>query len=1258
MSGEIPAALGGLEYLTRLYLSDNQLTGEIPEELGRLVNLVGLSVAHNQLSGEIPEELGELVNLRRLWLQENGLSGEIPEELGKLVELEQLSFSVNGLTGKIPAALGDLGNLEKLWLHENKLTGDIPAELGKLEKLEFLTLYDNQLSGCLPGSLSGQLTTESRLGGLGFCGDGPAPPTEEPGTTPEPEPTEEPTPEPTEEPTPEPDPERAALVALYDATGGLNWVRRDKWGTDWPVGQWDGVTTDARGRVIKLELHGNRLKGRIPAELGNLVNLEELRLDINQLSGEIPEELGNLVKLEKLWLHGNGLTGEIPAELGNLVNLEKLSLYGNQLSGNIPGELGNLENLKILWIHKNKELSGCVPLSLREHLNILWSRLGGLGFCEEVGDGSPATDRAALKALYDATDGPNWLRQDNWFTDAPLSFWYGISADEEDDDRVARLSLGWNQLSGEIPPELGSLARLTDLSLGPNKLSGEIPAELGNLANLRYLYLGPNKLSGEIPAELGELVNLNYLYLGPNKLSGEIPQELGELVNLRSLWLQENDLSGEIPAWLGNLDSLRSLDLAQNQLRGEIPQELGELVNLRSLWLQENDLSGEIPDELGNLVNLETLSLYGNQLSGNIPRELGKLTNLKLLRISGNQLTGCVPGSLQAQLDLINSKLGGLPFCTEDAPTPAPPTPEPTPPTPTPDPTPPLSAGEIGDWMALTAFYNRMGGRGWRRSENWGTDAHVREWQGVLTDENGRVTGLNLQNNNLTGNVPAEVVNLTALIELRLNDNALSGPIQPALSSRLLSNLELLNLSDNGLSGEIPASFADMSSLETLWLHGNQFTGCTPLALRGLVTTGRGELPDFCEDVEKRQKDILMELQDAIGKPIIRGWGRYDWPFDADEDDPYGREWYAVRADDDGRVTHLFLRGHDLEALKLSGEIPWGILAKLESLQYLDLSENKLSGTIRIPPQLGNLENLEHLDLGSNNLTGAIPPQLSRLKNLEYLDLSRNQLTGAIPEELADLENLRVDGLHLYGHEFEGCVPIQLKGRLAASFFDHSYVGPEENIVGRILDLIGVYLPDPLQSYLAEILNQEDLAEAISEIPEGATLKNVVKPESVTFGKIAKEIPGFSSIFDILDLLTQDWFISWVKGSAEVTYGLGAPPCTPAPPPPATSLDRQSLASDRTALLAIRQYYLDNDNNQYDANHPRGHNRYAFDRYPCPIPVVNPNRTCSADFNWPEQGPVSQWHGVTVEGGRVVGLEITDRLLEGGIPPQVGDLGL
>ena len=138
--------------------------------------------------------------------------------------------------------------------------------------------------------------------------------------------------------------------------------------------------------------------------------------------------------------------------------------------------------------------------------------------------GSAETDRETLVALYNATDGENWDGSSNWLSDAPLGRWKGVTTNM--DGRVTKLELVFNALSGEIPPELGSLSNLQRLNLYGNDLSGEIPAELGSLSNLTELYLSENQLSGEIPAELGSLSNLTRLGLGDNELSGCVPSSL------------------------------------------------------------------------------------------------------------------------------------------------------------------------------------------------------------------------------------------------------------------------------------------------------------------------------------------------------------------------------------------------------------------------------------------------------------------------------------------------------------------------------------------------------------------------------------------------------------------------------------------------------------------------------------------------------------------------------------------------------------
>ena len=116
-------------------------------------------------------------------------------------------------------------------------------------------------------------------------------------------------------PAPDPSQDRAALIALYNATDGANWTANENWLSNRPLEQWHGVATDDEERVTQINLRENNLTGTIPSEIGDLSTLEELYLDNNELTGDIPSELGNLPELSALRLAGNRLTGCIPDEL-------------------------------------------------------------------------------------------------------------------------------------------------------------------------------------------------------------------------------------------------------------------------------------------------------------------------------------------------------------------------------------------------------------------------------------------------------------------------------------------------------------------------------------------------------------------------------------------------------------------------------------------------------------------------------------------------------------------------------------------------------------------------------------------------------------------------------------------------------------------------------------------------------------------------------------------------------------------------------
>ena len=305
--------------------------------------------------------------------------------------------------------------------------------------------------------------------------------------------------------------------------------------------------------------------------------------------------------------------------------------------------------------------------------------------------------RVALVALYNSTNGPEWVNNYYWQTDTSVYSWYGVEYIRFPNLRFTGLQLQENRLQGAIPPEIelltmieelwlwdnqltsipaeiGQLKNLKDLSLGRNRLTS-IPPEIGQLKNLKELSLYDNDLtSASIPVEIGQLKNLKHLSLGWNRLTSipaevltlsaleelglssnqiaKIPAEIGQMSALRQLIMQTNQLTGSIPPEIGQLKNLEDLGLNVNQLTGPIPPEIGQLESLRNLDLHQNQLTGSIPPEIGQLVGLERLSIHTNKLTGSIPPEIGQLKNLQYLAPGDNQLTGPIPPEIGGLVNL------------------------------------------------------------------------------------------------------------------------------------------------------------------------------------------------------------------------------------------------------------------------------------------------------------------------------------------------------------------------------------------------------------------------------------------------------------------------------------------------------------------------------------------------------------------------------------------------------------------------------
>lgn len=131
------------------------------------------------------------------------------------------------------------------------------------------------------------------------------------------------------------------------------------------------------------------------------------------------------------------------------------------------------------------------------------------------------------------------------------------------------------------------------------------------------------------------------------------------------------------------------------------------------------------------------------------------------------------------------------------------------------------------DSLALVALYNATDGDNWTDNTNW-LDGPVSTWYGVTVGGE-RVTILLLQNNNLVGEIPDEIGDLTAVKSIRLYSNSLTGEIPTSIGN--CESLEYLDIHVNELSGTIPDEMAQCSSLVTIVCYRNAFSGPFPEVL-------------------------------------------------------------------------------------------------------------------------------------------------------------------------------------------------------------------------------------------------------------------------------------------------------------------------------------------------------------------------------------------------------------------------------------------
>ncbi|RWR75585.1 putative LRR receptor-like serine/threonine-protein kinase [Cinnamomum micranthum f. kanehirae] len=569
-----PLPINAVENLTSLktiglagnWFNDSQSIQEkvdvffsIPLEFCKLKDLQRLDLSHNNFEGPIPSCFSNLTSLQLLNLSNNGFSGMIPtsttgndESKGplpikgfcKLKDIKWLDLSFNHFEGSIPSCLSDFSNLQLLDLSNNGFSGKIPAStFSNVTSLSYLSLAKNNFSGIVEFRSFAHLsklkefvlsdndleveTEYPRLNftfqltalGLSNC-------------------------------------KLSTLAVAFLTSCIVNLDNNDfvgtippslfnvswLWGLDVGDNHLSGRIPSQIGDNLVLStliLRGNHFDGLVPFEICKLRYLQFLDLSDNSLSGPIPS-CSNFTYLKFMHLENNSFSGFIPRALSSSSSLMSLNIRHNYIDGVIPVWIDRLSRLRILLM-KGNNLYGHIPNELCQLKNLnlldlsynnlfgsLPSCLNNLTFGRTIffddfgvsGDSSsyfssPSNVYTFGTIFDEATEELKEVefvtkRMENSYKGGVLNYMSGID-------------VSCNQLTGEIPHEMGQLSGLHSMNLSYNQFAGLIPATFKKLSQIESLDLSHNKLNGTIPSELTELYSLSVFSVAYNNLSGRTP---------------------------------------------------------------------------------------------------------------------------------------------------------------------------------------------------------------------------------------------------------------------------------------------------------------------------------------------------------------------------------------------------------------------------------------------------------------------------------------------------------------------------------------------------------------------------------------------------------------------------------------------------------------------------------------------------------------------------------------------------------------
>ena len=449
-----------------------------------------------------------------------------------------------------------------------------------------------------------------------------------------------------------------ALKAIWEQMGGDHWYYRGQsypTGVNWSFddkdidmwGDQPGVVLDANGRVTSLSIGDFGAEGVVPAEIGQLSELNTLSLGThNDLVG-----FDNKDPLTSL--KGKLTANDLKAIRNDYMDHFVAHDIREDLSE--PLQLG----MEIKGVYKRKKTRKSISMK-----DVSWGDLtnGITGIHPAIGKLKKLSifyvANAPITALPEATAGKE--EEEPGFA--------GLTA-------LTDLEIYNCPKMTTFPSVIAQLPELVQLNMAMNKQlpSSEFNKGLEELAKgnsqdkIQILYLGYNNIS-ELPAEVSNMVKLGKIDLVNNKLT-KLPA-FGPNINLVQAAFDNNQIttietSGGV---FCGMDDVESLSFAHNKLT-----TLPNIFDVKSIYTMASvDFSyNEITDaglEGFSGINAGELSLAGNKLT-KFPKQLFATGSpMTVLNLSGNRISEFKKGDLTGEkthllttLDLTYNRLSELP---------------------------------------------------------------------------------------------------------------------------------------------------------------------------------------------------------------------------------------------------------------------------------------------------------------------------------------------------------------------------------------------------------------------------------------------------------------------------------------------------------------------------------------------------------------------------------------------------------------------